>query len=124
MDFVLCTPHAFTIAGVVELDDRTHDMQDRKERDEFVDEALKSAGIPLIRYPVQRAYRTDEVRQKLNPVFVYGENLKICPRCSSPLVKKKAGKGRHAGKEFWGCSGFPDCRYIEDDMKWASPGSH
>lgn len=33
-----------------------------------------------------------------------------CPRCQSPMVKRKAKKGRHAGDEFWGCSKFPNCR--------------
>ncbi|MDW7645992.1 MAG: topoisomerase DNA-binding C4 zinc finger domain-containing protein [Desulfuromonadales bacterium] len=34
-----------------------------------------------------------------------------CPKCGKPLVKRMAKKGPHAGREFWGCSGFPACRY-------------
>ena len=33
-----------------------------------------------------------------------------CPRCNSPMVKRTAKKGRHAGDEFWGCSKYPNCR--------------
>ena len=33
-----------------------------------------------------------------------------CPRCHSPMVKRTAKKGRHAGDEFWGCPKFPNCR--------------
>ena len=33
-----------------------------------------------------------------------------CPRCQSPMVKRTAKKGRHAGGEFWGCPKFPNCR--------------
>lgn len=42
-----------------------------------------------------------------------GENL-ICPRCGRQLVLRTAKKGANAGKQFYGCSGFPECRYIKN----------
>ena len=36
-----------------------------------------------------------------------------CPRCRKILVRRKAKRGANTGEEFWGCSGFPACRYIE-----------
>ena len=38
---------------------------------------------------------------------------KPCPRCGKPLVLRTAKKGEHAGEQFYGCSGFPKCRYTE-----------
>lgn len=38
------------------------------------------------------------------------ENL-ICPRCGKQLVLRTAKKGTNAGQQFYGCSGFPNCRY-------------
>lgn len=38
---------------------------------------------------------------------------KTCPRCGKPMVIRKAKRGKHAGESFWGCSGYPRCRYIE-----------
>ena len=38
----------------------------------------------------------------------------ICPLCGEDLVKRVAKTGYRAGKEFWGCSSFPKCRYIEN----------
>jgi len=35
-----------------------------------------------------------------------------CPKCASPMVKRKARRGAHAGQEFWGCSKFPVCHGI------------
>ena len=35
-----------------------------------------------------------------------------CPRCSSPMVRRKAMGGANVGQEFWGCSDFPKCRSI------------
>lgn len=40
------------------------------------------------------------------------ETTVLCPRCGAPMVRRKAGKGQNAGKEFYGCSKFPKCRGI------------
>ena len=37
-----------------------------------------------------------------------------CPRCGRALRKVVARKGRNAGNEFWGCSGYPDCDYTRN----------
>ena len=39
---------------------------------------------------------------------------KYCPKCGSKLVLRKATKGSNAGRNFYGCSAFPKCRYIEN----------
>ena len=39
---------------------------------------------------------------------------KNCPRCGKPLILRTAKKGDKAGNQFYGCSGFPKCRYIEN----------
>ncbi len=38
---------------------------------------------------------------------------KVCPKCGKELVLRTAKKGDNQGNQFWGCSGFPQCRYIE-----------
>ena len=37
------------------------------------------------------------------------QNVKTCPKCGMTMVKRKGKFG-----EFWGCKGFPDCRYTEN----------
>ena len=37
-----------------------------------------------------------------------------CPRCGKLMVIRKARKGKHIGKQFWGCTGFPQCRGIKE----------
>ena len=37
-----------------------------------------------------------------------------CPRCGREMVLRTAREGRHAGRRFWGCSGFPSCRMTRD----------
>lgn len=33
-----------------------------------------------------------------------------CQLCGQPTRRRTAGKGPRAGKEFWGCTAYPDCR--------------
>jgi len=33
-----------------------------------------------------------------------------CPACNSKMILRTAKKGKNAGQQFWGCSGFPKCR--------------
>ena len=37
------------------------------------------------------------------------DTMKICPKCQMPMKKRN---GRYG--EFWGCTGFPKCRYTEN----------
>jgi predicted RNA-binding Zn-ribbon protein involved in translation (DUF1610 family) len=38
------------------------------------------------------------------------ENGVTCPKCGSPMIMRESKKGHNAGKQFWGCSKFPQCR--------------
>ena len=35
--------------------------------------------------------------------------IKLCPGCGLPMQKRNGRFG-----EFWGCTGYPDCRYTEN----------
>ena len=35
-----------------------------------------------------------------------------CPNCEKPMILRKATNGRNAGKEFWGCTGYPECKGV------------
>lgn len=32
-----------------------------------------------------------------------------CPKCGKPMLKRMQKKGQGQGREFWGCSGYPQC---------------
>jgi hypothetical protein len=32
-----------------------------------------------------------------------------CPECGNRMVVRKAKRGRHKGRTFWGCSRYPAC---------------
>ncbi|OGI15569.1 MAG: hypothetical protein A2Z52_02440 [Candidatus Moranbacteria bacterium RBG_19FT_COMBO_42_6] len=37
-----------------------------------------------------------------------------CPQCGSQLVHRTARKGPSAGKDFYGCSSYPRCKFIRN----------
>jgi hypothetical protein len=37
-----------------------------------------------------------------------------CPLCGQPTRRRTAANGPRPGKEFWGCTKYPDCRGIID----------
>ena len=46
-DFILVDKQTFETKLVIELDDSTHFRRDRQDRDGFIDQALKQAGITI-----------------------------------------------------------------------------
>lgn len=34
----------------------------------------------------------------------------ICPKCGNVMLLRTAKSGANAGSQFWGCSGYPNCR--------------
>jgi restriction system protein len=38
-----------------------------------------------------------------------------CPQCGKPMVLRTAKKGRNEGKQFWGCTAYPDCKEIQEN---------
>lgn len=47
VDFLICDK-SLHVLGVVELDDNSHDQQNRKDRDAFVDQILESVGYKVV----------------------------------------------------------------------------
>lgn len=63
VDFVLCDKRNLEAACAVELDDRSHQQQDRRERDQFVDGVFAAAGIPMLRVPCRRTCAAADLRR-------------------------------------------------------------
>jgi four helix bundle suffix protein len=38
----------------------------------------------------------------------------MCPECEKPMTRRRARSGKNAGKEFWGCTGFPECKGVRE----------
>lgn len=138
VDLLLCDRRTLRPLLGIELDDRSHAREDRRQRDEFVDKAFRSAGLPLLRVPARLAYNVQELRAAIEealkvsaepaaasttmaasivtlpqaaPAAAASEGEPpTCPRCGVPMVRRTAQRGLHAGEAFWGCPNYPRCR--------------
>jgi four helix bundle suffix protein len=42
------------------------------------------------------------------------QSAPTCPKCSKPMALRTAQKGKRAGSQFWGCTGYPDCKAVTE----------
>jgi len=124
VDFVLCDPGTLNIICAIELDDKSHKRKDRVARDEFLDAAFKSAGLPLVRFKAKYTYAHNEVVEHLSRHIdmpkkataivqeprTQSEDMK-CPKCSSNMQRKHVTTGKRSA-EVWCCSKFPACETV------------
>jgi hypothetical protein len=61
VDFVLLDPQSLRPLLAIELDDKSHDAANRRERDEFVNDALDAAQMPMLRIKAARSYSPAEL---------------------------------------------------------------
>lgn len=69
VDFVICRKNDCEVLGVIELDDRSHQREDRRKRDQFVDMALEAAGIPILHFSAKMSYPVNDIRTSLVNAF-------------------------------------------------------
>lgn len=63
LDFVIIQQSSARLLMAIELDDRSHERRDRRERDAFVDRAMATAGLPLLHVPAANSYDGAALRQ-------------------------------------------------------------
>jgi very-short-patch-repair endonuclease len=66
VDFLLCDHGTMEAKLALELDDKTHERPDRQDRDQFVDQALADAGLPLLRIDVGESYDPAALRKSID----------------------------------------------------------
>jgi four helix bundle suffix protein len=70
----------------------------------FVQEGGYSEQLAAAR--IAHRQRTDQSAQS-DPTQ---KALPVCPLCGKPMTLRTARKGAQAGSQFWGCSGYPECK--------------
>lgn len=129
VDFLICEASSMRPVVAIELDDASHDRDDRRLRDAFVDDALEAAGLPLVRVIPRSQYSYEEVVAQLRPILMAAlpsppeaksppkqattaAETPTCPKCGIPMVLRTAAKGNRKGSQFYGCPNFPRCREV------------
>ncbi len=124
LDFVLCDRESGRLMCAIELNDRSHERQDRRERDELIARACAGAGFPLVMIPVVRNYDPEIIRATIleamgkhpapPPSAAQLATDATCPRCGAALARKIARRGLRAGSAFFACEEYPACRYTTE----------
>lgn len=132
VDFLLCDPQTLQPVLGIELDDKSHQREDRQERDAAVDAVFEAAELPLLHIPVGHGYDTNDLAQKLVPYLgesqlrsnavkqetppvvlrTGGDEVPACPKCGTPMVIRVANKGENKGKRFYACPNYPKCKSV------------
>lgn len=128
LDFLVCDSVTMKPLLGIELDDASHKRNDRQERDEFVESVCKVAGLPLLRFSVQREYNLKEIAAQIAPIVrekisasdplqpeekKQAGSVPVCPKCGIPMVLRTVAQGEHQGKQFYGCPNYPRCREMK-----------
>jgi hypothetical protein len=118
----------YTYAAVRDIWDKNPDAVSNEKIEELytklkeltnVDAAVKAAHIENI----EKKYKssTPEVSESHIPEepVTSTEDAPLtdellCPKCGSKLVIRTAKKGDNAGHQFYGCSAYPKCRFIQN----------
>ena len=61
----------------------------------------------------KKKQNTNKTANSTDPAKPIYASQDFCPKCGGELVVRTAKKGPHAGEQFYGCSNFPNCRYIK-----------
>lgn len=136
LDFLVCEAATMKPLFGVELDDTSHQRERRQQRDEFVEKVFQAAGLPLLRFAVQREYNPREIAAQVAPLLkdkaapadvpqpesttpapankdVASSAAPMCPKCGVPMVLRTVTQGEYKGRQFYGCPNFPRCREVK-----------
>ena len=69
---------------------------------QFVDDGGYSEQLAARRMKKRAEDRTDPS----DPTH----HIPECPQCRKPMVLRMAKSGRNEGRQFWGCSAYPECK--------------
>lgn len=122
IDFLLCTSKTLKPIMGIELAEPKNKEGQSKIRDSLQN-IFNTAGLPLVRIPISDTYETAQIlpifraallkikegRRPLkgNPSTDYSP---ICPKCGITMVLRITRHGIYAGRQYYGCMNFPECK--------------
>jgi hypothetical protein len=65
-DFILCNKSDLSVVSAIELNDRSHEQTNRRERDKFLEAVCKAAALPFIRLQARGSYSVVELRETVH----------------------------------------------------------
>jgi len=76
----------------------------------FIEEGGYSEQLAAARMAKRAADRTNPADPSAPPNTT--DPIPPCPKCGKPMALRTAQRGKAKGKQFWGCSAYPECKGI------------
>ena len=77
-------------------------------------EALEKAFIAEGGYSEQLATARIAERSRRKNETDRSDLIPSCAKCGKLMALRTAQKGKNPGKQFWGCTGYPECKKIAE----------
>ena len=86
----------------ITLNELTVDAQQLADKHgiEIIDERVLCAMLEAVK-----------IREDPFALELLNDERKFCPKCEERMILRTAAKGSNLGRQFWGCSAYPRCRY-------------
>ena len=80
----------------------------------LVDEAIEENADVVVTDTITTTKKTTIKNIEPIETATIEQQILKCPKCNSDLILRTATRGANAGKQFYGCSNFPKCKYIQN----------
>ena len=81
------------------------DRQIEAAETQFVEEGGYSEQLAAARLAARNRRKETRPEDRSDPI-------PACPQCGKAMVLRTAKTGQNAGKQFWGCSAYPECKGV------------
>lgn len=75
--------------------------------------AGKISSLTKTETAINKAPVQNQMSETEKTVCRHEREILRCPLCGGKLVLRTAKKGKYAGTRFYGCSNYPNCRYVK-----------
>lgn len=85
------------------------DLQIAALEKQFIEEGGYSEQLASARL-AERAHKKRDPSDPSDP----SDQIPPCPQCGKPMALRTAKAGKNVGKQFWGCTAYPECKGLVD----------
>lgn len=138
VDYALCSSDDLAVIAAIRIKAKPEPVEGESVPDlDVIDDLLMAADISVTRFEPTEDYTPGEIQNHLAkslslPTKVFGQathrlseaakpeepkaretdGAPMCPACDAPMAHRRAKQGKFAGRLFWVCTRFPECKKV------------